>query len=143
MTCVAVLRVQSWDGIAGTKRYLELGADTVMNITEEEKEAMQEEEEACKALKVIADIEIDRQRWRGDMSKRSYEFHKGEKATPTVPVEPLTSTSQDLGKPLPLVAKDAAWRSGGWVASTAQQRRAKGLDGGSAITKIRLTVAKG
>lgn len=142
-TCVAVLRVQSWDGIAGTKRYLELGADTVMNITEEEKEAMKEEEEACKALKAIADIEIDRQRWRGDMSKRSYEFHKGEKATPTVPIEPLTSTSQDLGKPLPLVAKDAAWRSGGWAASTAQQRRAKGLDGGSAITKIRLTVAKG
>ena len=114
-----------------------------MNITEEEKEAMKEEEEACKALKDIADIEIDRQRWRGDMSKRSYEFHKGEKATPNVPVEPLTSASQDLGKPLPLVARDAAWRSGGWIASTAQQRRAKGLDGGSAITKIRLTVAKG
>jgi len=143
-TCIAVLRVQSWDSIAGTKRYLELGADKVMNFTVEEKEALKEEEDACLALKGIADSEIDRQRWRGEMSKRAYEFHKGERATtPNVAVETLTSTSQDLGKPLPLVEKDAAWRSGGWVASTAQQRRAKGLDGGSAITKIRLTVAKG
>lgn len=142
-TCIAVLRVQSWDGIAGTKRYLELGADKVMKFTAEEKEALKEEENACTGLKTIADSEIDRQRWRGEMSKRSYEFHKSEKAAaPNVAVETLTSTSQDLGKPLPLVAKDAAWRSGGWVASTAQQRRAKGLDGGSAITKIRLTVAK-
>ena len=143
-TCIAVLRVQSWDGIAGTKRYLELGADKVMKFTAEEKEALKEEEDACVGLKAITDSEIDRQKWRGEMSKRSYEFHKGEKAAaPNVAVETLTSTSQDLGKPLPLVAKDAAWKSGGWVASTAQQRRAKGLDGGSAITKIRLTVAKG
>lgn len=142
-TCIAVLRVQSWDGIAGTKRYLELGADKVMKFTAEEKDALNEEENACMGLKAIADSEIDRQRWRGEMSKRSFEFHKSEKAAaPNVAVETLTSTSQDIGKPLPLVAKDAAWRSGGWVASTAQQRRAKGLDGGSAITKIRLTVAK-
>jgi hypothetical protein len=29
---------------------------------------------------------------------------------------------------------------GGWVASTAQQRRSQGADGGSAVTKIRLMV---
>ena len=46
----------------------------------------------------------------------------------------------EVGQPLPIVKKDAAWKSGGWVASTAHQRRAQGADGGSAVTKIRLMV---
>ena len=48
-----------------------------------------------------------------------------------------------IGEPLPIVRKDTAWKLGGWVASTAQQRRAKGADGGTAVTKIRLTVKSG
>ena len=46
----------------------------------------------------------------------------------------------EVGQSLPVVEKDAAWRLGGWVASTGQQRRNQGADGGSAVTKIRLMV---
>jgi len=138
---IAVLRVQSWTALEGTPRYIELGADQVMKHTPEEKESQKEEEDVCEELKVIVRREIDRQRWRGEMSLRAYDHKKRGKEA--VVVDSLASTSQDVGKPLPLVDKDAAWRSGGWIASAAQQRRAKALDGGSAVTKIRLTVAKG
>ena len=46
----------------------------------------------------------------------------------------------EVGQPLPIVKKDAGWKLGGWVASTAQQRRSQGADGGQAVTKIRLNV---
>lgn len=139
-TCIAVLRVQSWGAIEGTPRYVELGADQVMKLTQEEKDATKEEDAALQPLKNIVASEIDRQSWRGEMSLRAHHFNKREQQDKVAVVDPLAGTSQDLGKPLPLVQKDAAWKSGGWITSTAQQRRAKGVDGGSAITKIRLTV---
>jgi len=43
----------------------------------------------------------------------------------------------EAGLPLPTAEKDSAWKLSGWVASTAQQRRAQGADGGGAVTKIR------
>ena len=46
----------------------------------------------------------------------------------------------EVGQPLPIIEKDAAWKMGGWVASTAHQRRSQGADGGSVVTKIRLMV---
>ena len=102
----------------------------------EEKDATKEEDAALQPLKNIVASEIDRQSWRGEMSLRAHHFNKREQQDKVAVVDPLAGTSQDLGKPLPLVQKDAAWKSGGWITSTAQQRRAKGVDGGSA----RLTV---
>jgi hypothetical protein len=50
------------------------------------------------------------------------------------------SNLADVDQPLPLVKRDDAWKLGGWVASSAQQRRKKLADGGIGVTKIRLMV---
>ena len=78
----------------------------------------------------VIEAEIDRQKFRGEMYNIAYGYIKRTKA-------PVFT---EAGQPLPIVKKDGAWRLGGWVASTAQQRRSQGADGGSAVTKIRLMV---
>ena len=45
-----------------------------------------------------------------------------------------------IGDLLPPILRDSAFKQGGWVTSTSRQRRAMQLDGGMAVTKIRLTV---
>jgi hypothetical protein len=113
----------------GTPQYYALGMDQVIKTTVEEKDAASLDDQALAELGKTVEEEIDRQRWRGEMTSEAYSNCKKEDMTV-------------VGQPLPLVKKDDAWKLGGWVASTAQQRRAQGADGGSAVTKIRLLVSK-
>jgi hypothetical protein len=55
-------------------------------------------------------------------------------------IQDVAAAEQGIGQPLPPIQRDAAFKQGGWIASAAQQRRALALDGGTAVTKIRLTV---
>lgn len=127
--CFQVLKSQSWHAMEGTPQYYALGMDQVIKTTVEEKDAASLEDQALAELGKAVEEEIDRQRWRGEMASEAYSNCKKEDMTV-------------VGQPLPLVKKDDAWKLGGWVASTAQQRRAQGADGGSAVTKIRLLVSK-
>lgn len=132
--CIAVLRVQSWKEHEGTSRYKALGADEVMKIEDDEKEAAMLEDSTCSDLRQIISSEIDRQTWRGQMAAvRREEIISSKDSTANI---------QGLNYPLHIVQKDEAWKQGAWVASTASQRRAKGVDGGStvSVTKLRLTV---
>ena len=139
--CIAVLRVQSWKEHEGTQRYRDLGADQVMKITDEERIAATAEDELCSsAIRDIVNYEIDRQRWRGgDMARVAYDHYNSVYA---LAAKDSTSnqTTAGLNQPLGIIKKHSAWKLGGWVSSTAHQRRAAGADGGSAVTKIRLTL---
>lgn len=151
--CIAVLRVQSWKSHEGTQRYRDLGAHRVMKISDDERQAAGLEDASCEPLRQIVSNEILRQEWRGDMASAAYKQHKRNKEldknknTTTNSTSTSTTNSaitddknKGIGQPLPIIKKDMAWKLGGWTASTAQQRRAKGSDGGTAVTKIRLTV---
>lgn len=112
-------------------QFSSLGLNHVMKWTPKEKEATALEDEAWKPLVRVVEAEIDRQKWRGEMASEAYKsFMKSN--------DKFNLT--EVGQPLPIVAKDAAWKLGGWVASTAHQRRKQGVDGGSAVSKIRLNV---
>mmetsp|Transcript_9110 Transcript_9110/g.13611 ORF Transcript_9110/g.13611 Transcript_9110/m.13611 type:complete len:86 (-) Transcript_9110:2664-2921(-) len=76
----------------------------------------------------------ERQKWRSEMALKAYQKHTKEAVVDS-------AVSQGLGVPLPLVARDETWKLGGWATSASCQRRAKGLDGGAAISKVRLKVA--
>jgi len=137
VSCWAVQRVQTWKEHEGTQRYKDLGAHKVMKITEGEKVASTSEDAICNDLKEIVKGEIEKQKRRGDMAKNSYNYNK-DKAN-----NDSGKTSQGLGQPLAIVAKNNVWRVGGWTASTAEQRRSTGADGGTAIKKLRLMPVKG
>ena len=128
--CFHLMRAQLFHAMEGTPQYAALGMDGVLKQTPEEKEATAKEDEILAPLANIVDSELDRQKWRGEMAAKAYEYferdHKGNQA--------------EIGQPLPLVEKNVAWKLGGWVASTAQQRREKNLDGGRAVRKINLHV---
>jgi hypothetical protein len=136
--CFAVLRVQAWKGAENTPRYKELGAHFVMKITDEEKEAAQAEEAGFASFNKVVDSEIDRQKWRGEMAIRAYEYQRADKGSSMM----KDIGELGIGEALPPVQKDLGFKLGGWLASTTQQRRAAGLDGGTAVTKIRLLVGK-
>lgn len=125
--CWQFLRAQSWHAMEGKPEYYSMGLNHVMKTTAEEKEAALLEDEGLKQLAKVVEAEIDRQKWRGEMAGQAYKYSKQSNLT-------------EVGQPLPVVEKDTAWKLGGWVASTAQQRRNQGADGGSAVTKIRLMV---
>jgi hypothetical protein len=127
--CYQVIKSQPWHAMEGTPQYYAMGMDQVVKTTVEEKDAASLDDQALAELGKAVEDEICRQRWRGEMASEAYNSCKKEDMTV-------------VGQPLPLVKKDEAWRLGGWVASTAQQRRAQGADGGSAVTKIRLMVSK-
>ena len=88
-------------------------------------------------FKRVFGTELDRQNWREEMSSKAYESSSNESAPDS------TSISHGLGIPLPLVSRDETWRLGNWSASAAHQRRAKGLDGGAAVSKVRLKIGGG
>ncbi|KAL9189004.1 hypothetical protein ACHAXT_011494 [Thalassiosira profunda] len=132
--CPQVKKAQPLHANEGTAEWYSLGLDHVMKTTKEEEEAAQLEDQALEPLVKVVEAEIDRQKYRGEMAGEAYAYVKNSKEGPL----PLT----EAGQPLPTVEKDAAWRLGGWVASTAQQRRSQGADGGSAVSKIRLLVTK-
>ena len=129
--CWQLLKAQTLHAMEGTPQYDSMGLDQVMKTTPKEKEAASLDGDALKPLAQLVDAEIDRQRWRGEMPTQAYRYFKST-------TDNLNLT--EVGQPLPIVKKDAAWKSGGWLASTAHQRRAQGADGGSAVTKIRLMV---
>ena len=134
--CYAVLQVQAWKSHEGTQRYRDLGAHLVMKISDDEKAASAAEENALSDLNTLVNMELDRQAWRGEMAKKAYELSRLSKST----VQDVAAAEQGIGQPLPPIQRDAAFKQGGWIASAAQQRRALALDGGTAVTKLRLKV---
>ncbi len=137
--CFAVLQVQAWKAQENTPRYIELGAHHVMKITDEEKAAATAEEASLSDINRLVNVELDRQVWRGEMAQKAYEVFKSSKKS-TTPMQDMAAAEQGIGQPLPPIQRDAAFKQGGWIASAAQQRRALALDGGTAVTKLRLTV---
>ena len=135
--CYAVMRVHTWKKFEATPRYKALGAHHVMSQTDEEREAAAAEEASFGPITKVVQEEIDRQLWRGEMAKKAYEYHVQDKRKHTTIVKDM---GEAIGEPLPPVKRDEAFKQGGWVASAAQQRRAAALDGGTAVTKVRLTV---
>jgi len=135
--CAAVQQVQAWKTYEGTQKYEELGANYVMKQSDEEKAAAAAEEASLEGINRLVSVELERQRWRGQMAISAYEFNKqsGSKVD-------VSTAEQGLGQPLPPIQRDTAFRNGGWVASAAQQRRALHLDGGMAVTKLRLNLNK-
>jgi len=116
---------------SSTPQNTSLGLNHIMKATTEEEEAASLEDESLKPLIKVVEDEIDRQKWRGEMAKEAFDIIMSTKEN---------SNLADVGQPLPLVKRDDAWKLGGWVASTAQQRRKKLADGGIGVTKIRLMV---
>ena len=129
------MQVQTWKGHEGTKHYIDIGAHKVMKATDEEKEAATAEEGLLCDLSALVGIEIDRQQWRGEMYIKAHEYSKSSKAAQGVDA---VAAEQGIGQSLPPIQRDSAFKAGGWIASAAQQRRAQGLDGGTAVTKLRL-----
>jgi hypothetical protein len=134
--CFPVLQVQVRKPTEWTRDYKELGVDKVMRMSEEEKIAASEEEASLSELHRLVSIELDRQLWRGEMAMKAYDIFKATKSASSI--TDATATEQGIGQPLPPIKRDLAFRQGGWIASSAQQRRATGLDGGTAVTKIRV-----
>ena len=138
--CYSVMRVQSWlsmkENTVLINRLEELKATEIMTLTEQEKSAASEEERALSELHLSVQREIERQTWRCEMSSSAYEVFCREAR------KDVTAQPGGVNQPLPTVKKDASWRNGGWVASVAQQRRDKNLDGGTSVTKLRLNVGK-
>jgi hypothetical protein len=132
--CFAVIQVQAWKSHEGTQHYKDIGADRVMKITDEENNAASSEEGSLSELSRLVTVEIDRQQWRGEMATMSYEFHKANKGT----TQDAGAAEQGIGQALPPIQRDSAFKSGGWIASASQQRRTMALDGGTAVTKLRL-----
>ena len=127
--CFAVLRVQDW------RSNRPAGAEKVMSIYEDEMEAAASEESSLSDISRLVEHEIDRQTWRGEMAIKAYEISRTGK-----PNIDLAAAEQGLGSPLPPIARDVAFKQGGWSASWAKQRREAYLDGGSTGTKLRLKV---
>lgn len=148
--CFAVLQVQSWKNLENTDEYKAIGAHRVMKITEAEKAAAILEENSLNELSRLVQMEMDRQTWRGEMAIKSYSLFKaggvgasasgGGSNNSMSDGASAAAAEQGIGQPLPPIQRDAAFKQGGWIASAAQQRRAMALDGGTAVTKLRLKV---
>lgn len=137
--CFSVLQVQDWKSQEHTKQYAALGAGMVMQIDEDEKAAAAAEEASLADINRFVELELERQNWRGEMAKKAFEAYKSGKGS-TGAMQDVAAAEQGIGQPLPPIQRDAAFKQGGWIASAAQQRRALALDGGTAVTKLRLTV---
>ncbi|KAL3922230.1 MAG: hypothetical protein SGILL_002318 [Bacillariaceae sp.] len=134
--CPALLQVQVRKSNEWTKGYKELGVEKVMKPSEEEKICATEEEKSLSDLHQLVSMELDRQMWRSEMSMQAYGIFKATKSSNSM--SDASSTEQGIGQPLPPIARDKAFKQGGWIASCAQQRRKAQLDGGIAVSKIRL-----
>ena len=116
-----------------------MGAQHVMKITDAEMQGAKEEDASLNELSGLVNAEIDRQAWRGEMAQKAYSLYKTQGINPATIVD-AAAAEQGIGQPLPPISRDLAFKQGGWIASAAQQRRAKALDGGTAVTKLRLKV---
>lgn len=130
--CFAVMRVQTWREVEESTRFTNLGMDEVMNINLNEKAFADFQDKLCSDLRSIIAEEKERQIWRGELAEA--------RRKEVVVKKDSSLNSQSVNYPLEIVQKDEAWKLGSWVSSTAQQRRAKGADGGSSVsvTKLRL-----
>lgn len=128
--CMQLLKAQGWHAMKGKPEYYAMGIDKILQQTLKEKDAVAREDAVLQPLAEIIDRELDRQQWRGEMAAKAYEYSEMDNK----------NNQAEIGRPLPLVEKNAAWKMGGWVASTAQQRREKNLDGGRAVKKINLHI---
>jgi hypothetical protein len=137
--CFAVLQVQAWKSREGTTEYREMGAQHVMKISDAEMQGAKEEDASLNELSSLVNAEIDRQAWRGEMAQKAYSLFKTQGNNAATVVD-AAAAEQGIGQPLPPIQRDMAFKQGGWIASAAQQRRAKALDGGTAVTKLRLKV---
>lgn len=133
--CFQLMRAQPWHAMEGTPQFFAMGLDNVIKETKEEREATATEDDALEPLSQVVESEVDRQQWRGEMAAKAYEYYMREN-------EGKDGLAAELGQVLPVVTKDAAWKLGGWVASTAQARRSRKLDGGNEIKKLRATIGK-
>ena len=144
--CYALLQVQSWGAHENTLHYRNIGAHHVMKISDAEKVAATAEENSLSELNQYVELERDRQVWRGEMTQKAYDIHtassKGSQSSNNLSQDLLAistaAAEKGIGQPLPPITRDAAFKQGGWIASAAQQRRALALDGGTAVTKLRL-----
>ena len=107
----------------------------MIKTLDEEKDAANVEEASLAELNRLVAVEIDRQLWRGEMAMKAYEYYKTGKVNLT---QDASALEQGIGQPLPPIQRDSAFKAGGWIASSAQQHRALALDGGTAVTKLRL-----
>ena len=131
--CLFAPQVQTWKSHEGNQKYKDIGADLVMKTSQEEQDAANEEEKAMEVISNLVKMEIDRQSWRGEMALKAYEFNKSNAKSVDA-----SAAEQGIGQPLPPIQRDSAFTAGGWIASAAQQRRKLALDGGMAVTKLRL-----
>jgi hypothetical protein len=147
--CYALLQVQSWGEHENTAHYRNIGAHHVMKITEADKAAATAEENSLSDINRYVELERDRQIWRGEMAQKAYDIHKATKGMSSsssnlssqqdvLGMSNVAAAEKGIGQPLPPITRDAAFKQGGWIASSAQQRRSLALDGGTAVTKIRL-----
>lgn len=136
--CFALLQVQSWGAHEAMQHYRDMGAHRVMKISDKEKAAATAEESSLSDINRLVEAERDRQVWRGEMAKKAYDMYKATKGS--TPTQDLGASEKGIGQPLPPITRDTAFKLGGWIASAAQQRRALALDGGTAVTKLRLKV---
>ncbi|KAG7355849.1 hypothetical protein IV203_000535 [Nitzschia inconspicua] len=134
--CYPVLQVQARKPTEWSSDYRKLGVDKVMRMSEEEMVALSDEESSMIELHRLVSTELDRQIWRGEMAMKAYDIFKATKLASST--ADASATEQGIGQPLPPIKRDACFKQGGWIASTAHQRRATGLDGGTAVTKIRV-----
>jgi hypothetical protein len=141
--CFALLQVQSWeDNGKAPKEYFSGARHLVMQISEKEKALAAAEENSLAEIYRLVELERDRQVWRGEMAQKAYDMQKASASSnkgSALPQE-VGAAEKGVGQPLPPIARDTAFRQGGWIASAAQQRRALALDGGTAVTKLRLKV---
>jgi hypothetical protein len=128
--CYALIRVQKWN--EKSPRYKAVGADGIIRVLEEEMEGAVNEEKLFEPLNKVVQSELDRQAWRGEMLSIAY----------AQIVEKKVGVKDDnvIGELLPPISRESAFKQGGWVTSTTRQRRSMQLDGGMAVTKVRLTV---
>jgi hypothetical protein len=134
--CFAILQVQirgstEWN----QNNYKLLQVDKVIKTSPNERAAASVEEASLQGIRDFVSKELARQIWRGEMAMAAFEIFENTKSS-TSAMDPLAS-EQGIGIPLPTIQRDAAFMHGGWIASAAQQRRAKNLDGGTAV-KLRL-----
>jgi hypothetical protein len=137
--CYQLMRAQSWHAMEGTPHYVAMGLDNVLKQTAEEKEATAKEDDLLAPLAQVVEGEIDKQKWRGEMAGKAYDYNARDGKS-WVKGESKAAIAAEIGQPLPVVSKDAAWKLGGWVASTATQRRAVGVDGGAQVRSLKLNI---
>ena len=112
----------------------ELGSQNVMRTSSEENVAAAKECSSLAGLKSLVQKEIDRQEWRCKMVSKAYERSRFQTSAKI----DVAAKEQGIGEPLPPIERDAAFKQGGWISSAAQQRRDRHLDGGTAVTKLRV-----